>query len=105
MLLDSATGTIGTVDARIDLAAEGGVTARAYGVICLTDTGDLLLTVESETGRIYVTAENDLTMTNAVTRANSPQDLLLGLIIAGGAANITALGGILEGDRLGYPAA
>ncbi|MEL7601888.1 MAG: hypothetical protein AAGU77_01935, partial [Bacillota bacterium] len=49
-------------------------------------------------------AENDLTMSNAVTRANSPQDLLLGLIIAGGAADITALGGILEGDRLGYPA-
>ncbi|MEL7601887.1 MAG: hypothetical protein AAGU77_01930, partial [Bacillota bacterium] len=52
VLLDSTNGVIGTTDDRIDLAAEGGVTARAYGVICLTDTGDMVLIVESETGRI-----------------------------------------------------
>ena len=104
VLLDSTSGAIGTTDDRIDLAVEGEVTARAYGTICLTDTGDLRLIVESETGRIYVTAENDLTMENSVTRANSPQDLMLGLIIAGGMASIRALGSIIEGDRLGYPA-
>ncbi len=94
VLLDSAQGGIGALNAPLSLAAANGVRASAYGNIHLSDTGNMDLIVESETGRVYASAEDDLTMVNVRTRANSPFDLLLGLVTAGDTAHITALGGM-----------
>ena len=103
-ILYAGTGCIGTTDRWIDMAVAFVTTATAHGNICLADTGDMLLLVDSILGQVYAQAELNLLMINFLSRTESPIDLTLGYVTAGYAAFIYAQGAILEGDRLGRTA-
>ena len=96
--LNAQGGAIGGIGAPILLSVSGNTIAQAYDDIRIADTGDMALTVESEAGRIYAAAEQNLTLTNTALRPGSSKDLLIGVVQAGGRVTVLSLGGVYGPD-------
>ncbi len=90
--IEVVAGGIGTADDYYHTAVGGAITITAPEDIFITDTANMNLTVTTQ-GHVNAEAESDLTL------ANTSGDLLLGFIGAGGMADITSQGAILEGER------
>ncbi len=94
----SSGGAIGREDARIITDVDGLITAQAQEDISIRDTGDLDLVAQSDGGQVNAAARDELHLENL------SGDLVVGPIEAGGTAQVTAQGSLIEGERYGREA-
>ena len=95
LVMTAPLGGIGTADKYIDTSVADFITATAQGDIFVTDTGDMEMTADSLGGQVNTETEDDMIL------RNTTGDLRLGIVLAGGFAEITSAGSIVEDDRRG----
>ncbi|MCL2632337.1 MAG: hypothetical protein FWD45_04560, partial [Coriobacteriia bacterium] len=89
-------GTVGSITEPLKSALMDALTIDATGEISVFGLGNLVLIANSLESQVNAESEANLYLANS-----NAQDLILGLIIAGGNAVIFADGDMLEGDRYG----
>ena len=94
----SEDGYIGTEDAPIVVLIDNHMTASAESDVNVSTTENLSITADSQTGKLNIAGDKNLTVDNTVSSAGGTGDMSIGNIVAGGNVSVNAKGDMQAAD-------